>query len=114
MPPPTASLFEAEIAKRVAARAEAEAATAVVERIKCLILLARSFEIRLDSTDERWKHQAEQNAFLLDQVSALKSRLDTLDAEKLISEQKAATWNVRLVYATIGATAAWVVHLTLT
>jgi len=137
-----ASLFEAveakrraEAAREEAARAEAardgaaemEAALAVLavhgrgaknmrllERIKCLILLARSFEIRLDSTDERWKHQAEQNAFLLDQVSALKSRLDTLEAEKLISEQKAATWNVRLVYATIGATAAWVVNLTLT
>jgi len=67
-----------------------------------------------EATGKRWKRQVEQNAFLQNQVSVLKSRLDTLDAEKLISEQKAATWNVRLVYATIGATAAWVVNLTLT
>jgi hypothetical protein len=130
-----AAAARAEAAREEAARAEAardgaaemEAALAVLavhgrgaknmrllERIKCLILLARSFEIRLDSTDERWKHQVEQNTFLLNQVSVLKSRLDTLDAEKLAAEQKVATWNVRLVYATIGATAAWVVHLTMT
>ena len=84
--------------------------TRLLERIKCLILLARSFEIRLDSTDERWKHQAEQNAFLLDQVSALKSRLDKLDAEKFVVARRIVTCKFAMMCVVIGVTIVWVLQ----
>jgi hypothetical protein len=114
----------AEAAREEAARAEAErdraaemeAALAVLavhgrgttntrllERIKCLILLARSFEIRLDSTDEQWKLQFKQNALLLECVSDLKSRMDKLDAEKFVVARRVATCKFAMICVVLGA-----------
>jgi hypothetical protein len=70
------------------------------EQVNSLISRVREFEIRLDSTEK-------QNAFLQNQVSALKSRLDT-------SEKKVAACFERLAYIALGAAAAWLVHLIVT
>jgi hypothetical protein len=76
--------------------------------INSLILLARSFEMRLDSTDEQWKRQFKQNAFLLESVSELKSRLDRLDAEKLVAQR---VWKFRMICVVLGAAILWTLHM---
>jgi hypothetical protein len=76
--------------------------------INSLILLARSFEMRLDSADEQWKRQFKQNAFLLESVSELKSRLDSLDAEKLVAQR---VWKFRMICAVLGAAILWTLHV---
>ena len=76
--------------------------------INSLILLARSFEMRLDSTDEQWKRQFKQNAFLIESVSELKSRLDRLDAEKLVAQR---VWKFRMICVVLCATIVWTLHM---
>lgn len=78
--------------------------------INALILLARSFEIRLDSTDEQWKRQFKQNAFLLESVSDLKSRLDKLDAEKFVVSRRVATCKFAMICGVLCATIVWTLH----
>jgi hypothetical protein len=75
--------------------------------INSLILLARSFEMRLDSADEQWKRQFKQTAFLLESVSELKSRLDRLDAEKLAAQR---VWKFRIISAVLGAAILWTLY----
>ena len=75
--------------------------------INSLILLARSFEMRLDSTDEQWKRQFKQNAFLIESVSELKSRLDRLGAEKLVAQR---VWKFWVICVVLGATILLVLH----
>jgi len=72
--------------------------------INSLILLARSFEMRLDSLEEQWKRQFKQNAFLLESVSELKSRLDRLDAEKLVAQR---VWKFWMICVVLGAAILW-------
>ena len=78
--------------------------------INSLILLARSFEMRLDSTDEQWKRQFKQNAFLLESVSDLKSRLDKLDAEKFVVARRIVTCKFAMICVVIGVTIVWVLQ----
>jgi hypothetical protein len=75
--------------------------------INSLILLARSFEMRLDSADRQWKRQFKQNAFLIESVSELKSRLDRLDAEKLVAQR---VWKFWVICVVLGATILWTLH----
>jgi hypothetical protein len=75
--------------------------------INSLILLSRSFEMRLDSTDEQWKRQFKQNAFLIESVSELKSRLDRLDAEKLVAQR---VWKFQMICVVLCATIVWTLH----
>ena len=75
--------------------------------INSLILLARSFEMRLDSADEQWKRQFKQNACLLESVSDLKSRLDRLDAEKLVAQR---IWKFRMICVVLCAAILWTLH----
>ena len=75
--------------------------------INSLILLARSFEIRLDSTDEQWKRQFKQNALLLECVSDLKSRMDKLDAEKFVVARRVATCKFAMICVILSATILW-------
>jgi hypothetical protein len=78
--------------------------------INSLILLARSFEIRLDSTDEQWKRQFKQNALLLECVSDLKSRMDKLDAEKFVVARRVATCKFSMFCVILCAIIVWVLH----
>jgi len=78
--------------------------------INSLILLARSFEMRLDSTDEQWKRQFKQSAFLLESVSDLKSRLDKLDAEKIVVARRIVTCKFAMICVVIGVTIVWVLQ----
>ena len=78
--------------------------------INSLILLARSFEIRLDSTDEQWKHQFKQNALLLEGLSDLKSRMDKLDAEKFVVARRVATCKFAMICVVLGAIIVWTLH----
>jgi len=78
--------------------------------INSLILLARSFEIRLDSTDEQWKRQFKQNALLLECVADLKSRMDKLDAEKFVVARRVATCKFSIVCVVLCATIVWALH----
>lgn len=78
--------------------------------INSLILLAQSFEIRLDSTDEQWKHQFKQNALLLECVSELKSRMDKLDAEKFVVARRVATCKFSMICVVLCAIIVWVLH----
>jgi len=78
--------------------------------INSLILLARSFEIRLDSTDEQWKRQFKQNALLLEDLSDLKSRMDKLDAEKFVVAQRVATCKFAMICVVLGAISVWTLH----
>ncbi len=82
----------------------------VEANINALILLARSFEIRLDSTDEQWKRQFKQNAFLLESVSDLKSRLDKLDAEKFVVSQRVAICKFSMICVVLCAIIVWTLH----
>jgi hypothetical protein len=78
--------------------------------VNALILLARSFEIRLDSTDEQWKHQFKQSAFLLESVSDLKSRLDKLDAEKFLVARRVATCKFSMICVVLCTTILWALY----
>jgi hypothetical protein len=78
--------------------------------INSLILLARSFEIRLDSMDEQWKRQFKQNALLLERVSDLKFRMDKLDAEKFVVARRVATCKFSMVCVVLCAIIVWVLH----
>jgi hypothetical protein len=78
--------------------------------ISALILLARSFEIRLDSTDEQWKRQFKQNALLLECVSDLKSRVDKLDAEKFVVARRVATCKFATFFVVLCATIVWALY----
>jgi hypothetical protein len=78
--------------------------------INSLILLARSFEMRLDSADEQWKRQFKQNAFLIESVSDLKSRLDKLDAEKFVVARRVATCKFAMIWVVIGVAILWTLH----
>ena len=79
--------------------------------LNSLILLARSFEIRLDSTDEQWKRQFKQNALLLECVSDLKSRMDKLDAEKFVVARRVATCKSLMMCVVLCAIIVWVLHI---
>ena len=78
--------------------------------INSLILLARSFEMRLDSADEQWKRQFKQNAFLLESVSDLKSRMDKLDAEKFVVARRVSTCKFSMIFVVLGAAIVWALH----
>jgi len=78
--------------------------------INSLILLARSFELRLDSTDEQWKIQFKQNALLLECVSDLKSRMNKLDAEKFVVARRVATCKFAMICMVLGAAIVWALH----
>ena len=66
--------------------------------------------MRLDSTDEQWKRQFKQNAFLLESVSDLKSRLDKLDAEKFVVARRIVTCKFAMICVVIGVTIVWVLQ----
>jgi hypothetical protein len=78
--------------------------------INSLILLARSFEIRLDSTEEQWKRQFKQNALLLEGLSDLKSRMDKLDAEKFVVARRVATCKFAMICVVLCAIIVLVLH----